>query len=167
MRSVGSILAEQVDGTRDWTLKLLADVSGEDWTFAPGPGLAHITWTCGHLAVAQDLLIHVRVLGKGVLSADFAKHFPMGGAIAATSEYSYPPISEILATMAEVHRAALAALPGVSEALLEEPCFAKDGAPHPHYKTKFGAVSHAERHEAFHAGQIAMIRRMRGKLFLR
>lgn len=167
MNSLAALLVEQLDGARDWTLKLLADVSGDDWTFAPAPGLAHITWTCGHLAVAQDLLIHTRCLGKSVLSPDFARHFPMGGPIASAAEYEYPPIEEILATMAEVHRATLAAVSATSEALLAEPCGGKDGAAHPHYTTKRGAVSHAARHEAFHTGQIAMIRRLRGKAFLR
>ena len=51
--------------------------------------------------------------------------------------------------------------------LQSEPAFGKDGAVHPHYTDKLGAVSHCARHEAFHAGQLATIRRLLGKPFLR
>lgn len=47
------LLAQQMDDTRDWTLKLLDDLQGDDWTFQPRPGMAHALWLCGHLAFAQ------------------------------------------------------------------------------------------------------------------
>jgi hypothetical protein len=31
-------LAEQLAGTREWTLKLIADLKGDDWTFQPRRG---------------------------------------------------------------------------------------------------------------------------------
>jgi hypothetical protein len=42
---LAEVLAEQMHWTRDWTLKLLADLRGDDWTFQPGAGLAHALWT--------------------------------------------------------------------------------------------------------------------------
>jgi hypothetical protein len=69
--------------------------------------------------------------------------------------------------MDEMHRGTLEAIAGMTDALLAQPAWGKDGAPHPHYKTKLGAVTHCARHEAFHAGQLALIRRLRGKSFLR
>jgi hypothetical protein len=164
---IATVLADQLDGTRGWTLRLIADVRGDDWTFAPRPGLAHPLWTIGHLAVSQDVLIHVRVLGRGILPADFTRHFPMGGAIPSAAEYAYPPVEEVRRIMDETHAKTLAAVRRMSDAVLAEPCGGKDGAPHPHYADKLGAVTHAARHEAFHAGQIALIRRMLGKQFLR
>ena len=166
--TTGELLAEQLDGTRDWTLKLLADFSGADWAFQPGAGLAHPLWLCGHLAVAQHLLIHMRCLNDdSVIDAAFAEHFPIGVAAAAAAEHDYPPPERILEVMAEVHAKSLAAARGMSDALLAQPAFGKDGAIHPHYTNKRGAVSHCCRHEAFHAGQLATIRRLLGKPFLR
>ena len=55
----------------------------------------------------------------------------------------------------------------MDDALLAERAYGADGARHPHYDDKSGAVSHCNRHEAFHAGQIATIRRLLGKSFLR
>ena len=61
----------------------------------------------------------------------------------------------------------LAGVRGMSDDLLGEPAWGKDGRPHPHYRDKVGAVPHCAGHEAFHAGQLALIRRMLGKAFLR
>jgi len=160
-------LALQLDGAREWTLRLLADLHGNDWVFQPGPGLAHPLWICGHLAVSQHVLIHVRCLGRPLLDESFVSHYPIGGPISPTSEHGYPDSEHVLRVMADVHAATLAAVRRMSEELLAEPAYGKDGEPHPHYRDKLGAVSHCARHEAFHAGQLALIRRLLGKPFLR
>lgn len=164
---VQQVLVDQLNGTREWTLKLLADFKGNDWTFQPKPGLAHALWLCGHLAGSQNLLIHVRCLGKPILDESFTRHFPIGGPVKSAAEHDYPPVETVLATMHDVHARTCAAVAGMSDALLAEPAFGGDGKPHPHYKDKLGVVSHCNRHEAFHAGQIAMLRRLLGKSFLR
>ncbi len=162
------LLAEQLVDTRDWTLKLIADLSGDDWRFQPAAGLAHPLWICGHLASAQDTLIHTRCLGGGVLDRTFKSHFPLGAAVKSCQEYDYPPVDEVLAVMADVQAKTVDAVRGMNDALLAEPAFGADGqTPHPHYKDKCGAVSHSVRHEAFHAGQLATVRRLLGKPFLR
>ncbi len=166
--TTGELLAEQIDGTRDWTLKLLADFSGDDRAFQPVAGLAHPLWLCGHLAVAQHVLIHMRCLNDdSVIDGAFADHFPIGVEAASAAEHDYPPSERILAVMAGAHANILAAVRGMSDALLAQPAFGKDGAIHPHYTDKLGSVSHCARHEAFHAGQLATIRRLLGKPFLR
>lgn len=166
--SIAEILAAQIDETREWTHRLIADLEGDDWTFQPAPGLAHPLWLCGHLAVSQDTLVHQRCLQSSVLTHDFIQHFPIGGPVKGAKEHTYPPVDTVLATMQDVHVRTLAAVRGMSAALLAEPCYAADGKSiHPHYRDKRGAVSHCSRHEAFHAGQIAMIRRLLGKGFLR
>lgn len=165
--TIGDVLAGQLDGTREWTRKLIADLRGEDWSYQPGPGLAHARYLIGHLAVSQDVLIHVRCLGKSILDEAFARHFPIGAPVRSVQDYAFPPVEEILERMASVHARTLAAVRGMSESLLAEAAWGKDGTAHPHYRDKLGAVSHCERHEAFHAGQIATIRRLVGKAFLR
>ena len=161
------LLAEQLDATRAWTLKLIADLKGDDWTFQPAPELGHALWLCGHVACSQHLLIHVRCVGGGVLEESFTRHFPIGGAVKSAKNYSYPPVQTVLATMEEVHRKTLAAVRKMSDSLLAEPAFGGDGKLHPHYRDKCGVVAHCNRHEAFHAGQIATIRRLLGRSFLR
>jgi hypothetical protein len=102
------------------------------------------------------------------LPGGFASHFPIGGPVKSATEYDYPAVETVLTTMRAIHAKTVEAIRGMSEALLVEPAFAADGkTPHPHYRDKRGVVSHAARHEAFHAGQIASIRRLLGKPFLR
>jgi len=162
------LLAEQLEDARDWTKKLIADLNGDDWLFQPAPGLAHALFLCGHLAVAQDLLVHTRCLGAPILDDSFKKHFTIGKPVPPLSEYKFPSAAPILATMDDVHEHTLQVIRKMSDALLAEPAYAADGkSPHPHYRDKRGAVSHCSRHEAFHAGQIATIRRLLGKPFLR
>lgn len=163
----GERLAEELNGTREWTLKLLTDISGDDWTFQPGAGLGHVLFLCGHMACSQHLLIHVRCLNQPLLEDAFTRHFPIGQPVEPAYRHNYPEPGEVLRIMAETHARTLEAVRGMSDVLLGEAAWGKDGTPHPHYKTKGGAVAHCNRHEAFHAGQIATIRRLRGKPFLR
>jgi len=166
--TLGQLLAQQLRETREWTLRLIADVKGDDWFFQPAPGLAHPLWICGHLAGAQTLLVHVRCLGlPSLVDEAFAKHFPIGGPVKSADEHEYPPVETVLATMEWVHLQTCRDVQEMGDKLLAEPAFGGDGKPHPHYKDKAGAVSHCSRHEAFHAGQLAMIRRIMGKPFLR
>lgn len=162
------LLALQLADTRDWTLKLLDDLSGDDWSFQPAPGMAHPLWLCGHLAVAQHLLVHVRCRDAEVIEDSFGAHFPTGEPVKPASKYAYPSVDEVLATMAEVHEKTLSAIRHMDDSTLAQPAFAADGKSfHPHYRDKRGAISHCSRHEAFHAGQIATIRRLLGKSYLR
>ena len=165
--TLSQFLADQLKGTREWTLKLLADFKGDDWTFQPGPGLAHALWTCGHLANSQHALVFVRCLKKPFLAEEFIQHFPMGKPIAAAGEHPFPSVAEVRQVMDDVHTRTLAAVRELSFEFLSMPAYGADGKPHPHYSTVQGAIGHVDRHEAFHAGQIALIRRLLGRNFLR
>ena len=167
--TTAELLATQMDDTRAWTLKLLADLNGDDWFFQPASGMGHALWLCGHLTCSQHLLIHVRCLGtKGVLGDAFTGHFPIGSPVASRGEHDYPSVDAVRASMNDVHARTIEVVRGMSDTLLVEPSFAADGkSAHPHYRDKCGAVTHCFRHEAFHAGQIASIRRLLGRPFLR
>lgn len=161
-------LVDELEGTREWMLKLLADLKGEDWFFQPAAGLAHPLWIIGHLTCSQDALVHVRCLGAGRLPATYTSRFPIGGPVPSAREHAYPPLDEVWGRMNEIHAATCTAVRKLSDEFLRQPAFAADGkSPHPHYRDKRGAIIHVSRHEAFHAGQLALIRRLLGKPFLR
>jgi hypothetical protein len=165
--TIPQLLCDQVRRTRQWTDMLIADLTGDDWTFQPAPGMAHALWICGHLASAQETLIFNRVLDKSVLDTSFKMHFPIGSPIKSADEYDWPTPETVLSKMSEMQSASEDAILGIDVALLDEPAYGKDGGRHPHYDTKAGAISHMTRHEAFHAGQLASLRRLLGKAFLR
>jgi len=163
------LLAREIADTRDWTLRIIADFDGDDWTYQPAPGMGHALWLCGHLACAQDALIHNRCLGgPGLLEDEFHDCFKIGVPVPPAGEFAYPAPDVVRAKLDDVHRATLSAVRGMNDAFLTEPCFAADGkSRHPHYEDKAGAVAHCSRHEAFHAGQLASLRRLLGNTFLR
>lgn len=161
------VLVDQIKRTREWTNKLLADLNGAEWFYQPAVGLHHALWICGHLACAQDLLLFARCLQAPRLSPDFTVHFPIGGPILSADEHDYPAVEQVRYQMDEMQAATEDAISKLSESLLSEPAYGKDGTKHPHYDTKLGAISHISRHEAFHAGQLATIRRLLGKSFIR
>ncbi len=161
------LLADLIEGSRIWTLKLIADLSGDDWFYQPTQGMAHSLWLCGHLAASENVLIHDRCLGNPILDTSFLAHFPIGGLVKSAQEHDYPPITDVLDVMADLHVKTLTAIRGMHDETLAEPCTGAEGKPHPHYKDIAGAICHCARHEGFHAGQIASIRRLLGKSFLR
>jgi len=161
------MLADQIRRTREWTLKLLSDLEGAEWTFQPAPGLQHPLWIAGHLTCAQELLVFQRCLNRAVLEEAFLAHFAIGGEIKSTVQHDWPGAQLVRRRMDEMQTITEQAVAGMSDGLLAEPAFGKDGSRHPHYDTKLGAMAHLARHEAFHAGQVAVIRRLMGKKFLR
>ncbi len=165
--TTGELLADQIEKTREWTLKLIADLEGDDWLHQPQPGFQHALWLCGHLACAQELLLFQRCLNRPMLDPGFLAHFSIGGPIKSAGEYDWPAPSVVLQKMEEMQHVTLETVAGLDDSLLAEPASGKDGAKHPHYDTKLGAVSHVVRHEAFHAGQLAVLRGLLGKQFLR
>ncbi|MCG3137714.1 MAG: hypothetical protein HJJLKODD_01564 [Phycisphaerae bacterium] len=162
-----SVLIDQLQRTREWTLKLLQDISGTDWTYQINPGAQHVLWLCGHLATSQDTLLFQRCLQREVLDPEFRRHFPIGGPIRSRTEYGWPAPELVLQKMADMQQSTISAIREIDPAILQEPAFGAQGSKHPHYDTKIGAINHMNRHEAFHAGQMALIRRMLGKQFLR
>ena len=165
--TTAEVLAEQLDGSRDWTIKLIADLEGDQWTFQPAEGVQHALWICGHLAVAEHLLVLTRSLGRGEPDAEFAKHFPVGAPVRSGRDDDHPSPQVVRARMDGTHAQVLEAIRSMSEEQLAARCYGKDGTTHPHYTTNRGAIAHCSRHEGFHAGQIAMLRRLMGKSFLR
>ena len=167
MSDRAALLADQVEVSRDWTLRLLADVAGDDWLYQPFEGGHHILWLAGHLAVAEQLLVITRCLGGDPPDAEFAAHFGIGGPVKSATEHDWPTPETVLSMMDSTHAKVMAAIKIMSDELLDQPAYGLNGAEHPHYKTVAGAIAHCARHEGFHAGQIAMLRRLRGKAFLR
>ena len=160
------LLADRLDAARKWTNNLLADVEAPLWFKCPAAGVGHVAWQVGHLAASQVALVPVRCLGleptkyvSDAFRATFGK-----GSTPVEVHSKYPPLAEIRDTFDRIHSQTLELIRGMAETDLDAPAV---GEPHPYFTTKAGAIGIAAMHETFHAGQIALIRRLAGKAPLR
>ena len=159
-------LCERLRVARGWTDGLLEDVEASAWFDMPAGGITHVAWQVGHLSSSQVALIHVRCFGKThdqCVPPGFRDAFGKSSTPVADPT-AYPPVADIRATFDRVQREALDLISGMSEADLTQPAGAE---PHPLFNTKEGAIATAALHETFHAGQIALLRRLAGKAPLR
>lgn len=160
------LLIERLIAARRWTTNLLADVEESRWFDCPAPGIQHIAWQVGHLAASQAVLLHNRCFNiplAEVVPESFTKQFGRGSKPVADAS-AYPPIADIRRMFDGVQADCLTRIRQLSLPDLELPAF---GDPHPMFTTRGEAVAMAVMHEAFHAGQIALTRRLFGKAALR
>ena len=160
------LLINRLEVARHWTASLLKDIEPSAWFDPPGPGLGHAAWQAGHLAASQIMLLHVRCLGKkfpDCAPAEYQKLFARGSTPVADAK-AYPPLSTIRDFFDRTQKECLEMIRAMPVAELDKPAGAE---PHPMFSDKAGAISTLTMHECFHAGQIALIRRLRGKAPLR
>lgn len=159
-----AFLADELAKTREWTKQLLADLDGDDWGFQLKEEMYHATWLVGHIAWAQHGLVMRRCFGEGPLDNAYADPFKIGTTPVPLGEGTYPAVGDLVAHFDRVQEMVVEKVRGMTGADLETTL---EGKPHPMFTTKGSAVVHSTRHEAFHAGQIATIRRMLGRSPLR
>ena len=160
------LLIDRLQVARGWTQSLIADIEESRWFEMPGPGVGHPAWQIGHLAASQVALVHMRCFGKkfsDVVGESIIPTFGRGSTPVADKS-KYPPPAEIRSMFDGIHEDAIGLISAMKDAELDE---AVSGDPHPFFKTKGGAIGMTAMHETFHAGQIAMTRRIFGKAPLR
>ena len=160
------LLIERLEVSRRWTNGLLEDIDDKAWFDPPGPNLGHAAWQMGHLAASQVVLLHMRCFGKqfgDCAPADYQKLFARGSTPVADPKV-YPPLPTIRTFFDRMQKECLEMIRTIPVSELDKDTF---GDPHPMFTTKAGAISMLAMHECFHAGQIALIRRLRGKAPLR
>lgn len=160
------LLVDRLQTARSWTNSLLEDIEESTWFNMPGPGMGHTAWQVGHLAASQAGLIHSRCFGRDIdacLPANYREIFGRGSKPVGDSAV-YPSVGDIRATFIRLHDESIRLITNMKKSELPE---SVHGDPHPMFATKEGAIGMAIMHETFHAGQLAMIRRLAGKAPLR
>ena len=147
---------------RAYTLRFLDVLPAADWFRTPAGYVTHVAWQIGHLAFAQYRLALDRVRGPrpddaNLIPESFLMTFGRDS-VADPDPAKYPTADDIRAVFDRVHERVLADLPGVPDAELDEPVT----KPHMLCKTKLECLHWCSHHEAVHAGQIGLIRRMLG-----
>ncbi len=137
--------------------KLLEDITEEESLFQPHQSVNHIRWLTGHLAGGAGLIL--LAMGKPVVFSETSQKLFGGGQDLETDPEAFPSQQEIKASLFNYMEMREKALAEITEADLD-----KMVEPVPGWKAPAGEiVSFMTEHEFYHAGQIAMIRRILGR----
>lgn len=154
-----TLLADRIDAARRWTRSLMDDIPDADYFRQVGPGLHHPAWIIGHLTWAEWALVAVRCLGRPPLPEPYTKLFGRGSTPSLTVA-DHPTPGALRAEFDRVHQEVLTLVRAFPPAQLDEPL---GGDPHPMFSVKGQVLSMVAMHESFHAGQLALMRRLTGK----
>lgn len=154
--AVGQIIA-----AREYAQSYIEAILPEEWFRQPSEGVTHLAWQVGHLAVAEYSLALRRIRGEHpddekFISGEFRELFGRGSTPVA-DPHLYPEPTEIRLTLEAVHVKFLELTATMTDAQLDEPT-----EPHRFFNTKLGALLWCARHETYHVGQIALVRRLLG-----
>jgi hypothetical protein len=147
---------------RKYTLRFLDALPVADWFRTPAGGVTHVAWQVGHLAFAEYRLALERIRGQrpedaNLIAESFLQTFGRDST-ADPDPARYPTPEEIRTVFDRVHERVLAELPGVPDGTLDDAPL----RPHQLCKTKLECLHWCSHHEAVHAGQIGLIRRLLG-----
>lgn len=152
----------QMRWARHYTRQLIDSIPLELWYQQPAGVATHVAWQVGHLAVSQYGLMLFRQRGRApgdleLMPGWLRKQFGRGSAPAVSAE-GQPAPEELLARLTAIELQAFAEMPALTPQQLREPI----DMPYAAYPIKLGALLFSPIHEAIHAGQIGLLRRLHG-----
>lgn len=153
-------IRKNLDGTKGWTLGLIADMKDSPLTQPTPNGGNHVAWILSHLIHSESNLLDVFLLGK-------PNRFPELASCSMKSEPTtnaddYLPMDELMAKFEEIRSASIAHL----DTLTDDDLDAKSHAPEEMgdmFGTAGGVFAAMCTHVAFHGGQVADCRRAAGR----
>jgi uncharacterized damage-inducible protein DinB len=140
---------------------LVADLDGADLVAPPtSRGGNHALWVMGHLAVSEASIVGRFIKGQEPALKEWQPLFALGSQ--PTSDLSkYPAKSELLKKSQAVRQETLNLLGSLSEKDLDKPTSVQQN------QELFGTIGRCfvtmVHHQAFHIGQIAVVRRALGR----
>lgn len=152
------------DGLRnmEWGRMLLTEMAkatpDDKFYEVPCEGGNHAAWNIGHIAVTDDLIRAQLGGGEPVLSTEWHDMFK-GGSVCKPGAEGHPTREELLDGLARSRAAVVAWLSGLSESELNEPL---TGGIAELAQDRIMLMGSLASHEAFHAGQISVARRVFG-----
>jgi hypothetical protein len=150
-----------IENNHRMALKALEGVSPEQALQSATPGGTHILWLAGHLAWALDELV-VQGFGRkpSMLPADWGKLFAMGTKTTPNAA-DYPPFADVRAHLEKVAQAAREQLQSWTDDTLNRP-LPDDYRAKDFFGTHRGFLRAFSFHDAYHIGQIGLLRRIAG-----
>jgi len=163
--NVTDFIVHLLEDTRKYTLGLVGDLSDKEMVFQPQPSTNHALWLLGHIVTSEDGLILRWCGGRSAMPQDYRQLFFMGTRPQADPSV-YPKKGEVLRVLAKVHAQALKVVKGLSAKQLDARPEGYDQMPEGArdlFWSKGACIWHHAMHEASHAGQITLLRRLLGK----
>ncbi len=134
----------------DFLVKMVKDLSPEEWLRRPNEKSNHIAWIVGHVIWSRKMLV-------GRLGTEWSQ--PWLGAFArggkCEDEAAYPSPAALMDAWRELSGILASTLEGVSEEALAEP--STKGPPSTDGKVS-GVVNFMAIHETYHVGQASYLR---------
>lgn len=154
--------ADQMRWMRHYTRQLIDSVPLELWYQRPSGSQTHLAWQVGHLAVSQYGLMLFRQRGRAagdlnLMPGWLRKQFGRGS-VPAESAAGQPEPAELIAKLEAIDQQTQAELPSFTAEHLRQPI----DMPYAAYPIQLGALIFCPMHEALHAGQIGLLRRLHG-----
>lgn len=138
---------------------MAADISEDQMTVQPAPGMNHPAWILGHLAVTTDSAVRI-VGGATVCPEDWRAKYGPGSTVVADRN-AYPSKAELLAAFEAAHARVMEAMASVSEEHLSRP------QPSRFFKAELPTLGDMllhliTTHPMLHLGQLSAWRRAMG-----
>jgi uncharacterized damage-inducible protein DinB len=157
-------IIRQLDFNLAYAKKLVEDISEEQMTIKPSPGLDnHPAFTLGHLATAYANLLN-NLTGKFIISEGFKELFARSGPGDPTLPNAdagiYPSKTRLLAEMEKQHKRLIEYLLQMDQRKLTEKFEWRFSSYFPTYQDRILFLS--VNHYAMHLGQLAAWRRAMG-----
>lgn len=152
-----SLLVAGLEDARAETLAASAGFAPEAALRGAEWGLNPLVWLLGHLGYSQQRLCFGYTTGREIAPPGWRALFARGSKPGAPS--TYPELERLHSELARMHGEVLAFARGLSDADLGRPLREPIVAA-PRARTWADALARAALHEAQHAGQILMLRRL-------
>jgi uncharacterized damage-inducible protein DinB len=157
MASTAAALKAQFDFHTRLFNNVLDGISDNEANSRNNEHVNHIKWVAGHLLNTR--LEGMNRLTGGEADTTYAEKFARNSVLDPTGA-SYPPLSEIVSKWNEVSPDISGRINKLPEELLDSPAPAQSPI---HDETFRGLMAFLVSHEAYHVGQLGILRKLAGK----
>ncbi len=157
MASTAAGLKAQFDLHTRLYNNVLDGISDDEAVSRKDDHVNHMKWVAGHLLNTR--LEGMNRLTGGEADSSYAEKFGRSSVLDPTGA-SYPPISEMIAKWNEVSPSISGRFNHLPEELLDSPAPSQSPIPDESFR---GLIAFLLSHEAYHVGQLGILRKLAGK----
>jgi hypothetical protein len=143
---------------REWLRYWSSDFSEKEAVTSAGTGANPLAWQLGHIACTQDM-VYSLFTGKPGVVPEAVRSLCGTSSPAPTEGTRFPPMAELWGLLERTQANVLQLIETASDADLDKPPV----KPHPFFHTLGQSVYTIATNEAYHTGQVGVIRKALGK----